>query len=84
MLIYLLFSLAYLVGVTLTAFLPTAEVLPFGIDPILVNSFQGFYAFMNVFPPLAIVLQAFLLYCGFRLALLLFKVILGARAPNLN
>jgi len=84
MITFLLFNLLYLFALVLTSWLPDATLLPFGIDPIVVSAFGGFRALMAVFPPLEVVLTAFLLYAGFRLSLMVFKIILGSRAPDLH
>lgn len=84
MLLFLLISLILALSQVLTAFLPSATTLPFGIDTFVVTAFSYFYAFIDIFPPMGVILQAFLVYLGFKLALLVFKIFLGHRAPELN
>lgn len=84
MILFLLISLILGLSQVLTSFLPAATTLPFGIDPILVTAMTYFQAFIKIFPPIGVFLEAFLLYLGFRLALLVFKVILGHRAPSME
>lgn len=69
-------------GEVLSSIFGIVTVLPFGIDPILVSAVGSFKAFMVIFPPLQIVFQAFMIYLGFRMTLLVFKLILGSRSPH--
>lgn len=84
MLLYLIFSLIYLITVTLTSWLPSAATLPFGLDTIVLSMYQGLQTIITVFPPLSVVLTAFLIYAGFRLGLMFFRILIGHRAPDLN
>lgn len=68
----------------LFGFLPPADVLPWGMDPIVSQAISYFNAFIVIFPPIGVVFQAFILYLGFRLAMLLIKLILGNRTPAHN
>lgn len=64
------------------SFLPSVTTLPYGIDPIAVQAMGYVRAMIVIFPPLGVILQAFLYYLGFRLILAIVKVILGGRAPH--
>ncbi len=68
----------------LTAWLPSGLTLPFGLDTIFQTTFSYLYAFIEIFPPMGIVLQAFIVYLGFRIGLMILKVFLGSRSPSLN
>lgn len=54
---------------------PTITTLPFGIDEILVTGVGGYRALAVIFPPLDIVLTAFLIYLGFRIGLRIFRML---------
>jgi len=70
----------------LTFWLPGAGqyplYLPWGLDDIVVSSFTYFKSFVAVFPPLEIVLQAFLLYLGWKIAMMFLRLFIGNRTPN--
>lgn len=81
MILQILFSIVFSIVTLLFSFLPDGNTLPFGIDNILITATQYFYAFVDVFPPMGIVLQAFLYYLGFKIAMLILKLFIGHRAP---
>lgn len=60
-------------------FLPgTGQVpllLPWGVDEALSTGVSGYKQLSTVFPPFDIVLQAFLVYIGFRLVIQLLKAV---------
>ena len=62
-----------------TAFLPGAGQvplpLPWGLDSIMTQAVQAYKALAGAFPPFQTVLDAFIIYLGFRLVLKIIKVI---------
>ena len=50
-------------------------LLPWGIDSIMVQGVQGYKILATAFPPFTVVLNAFLIYIGFRIALQLLKAV---------
>jgi len=81
MILQILFSLIYIIAVLLFAFLPPGDILPWGLDPIFLNASMFFRTFMDIFWPLEIVLNTFLLYLGFLIAMRIMKLFIGHRAP---
>lgn len=78
---YLLLGL----GTVLTAlfsFLPRVTVLPWGIDGWLSSGVGMFDSIVQGFPLFGTVMQAFLLYLGFRLTLKVLKLVMGSRTPQ--
>lgn len=65
----------------LTSWLPTVTTLPF-IDSYLVSAMGGIHSLIENFPILQDVLTAFLIYLGFKLALLVMKLFMGSRTPT--
>lgn len=85
------FLIILLIGVLqfLTAWLPTGPdsvgiTLPWGLDDLLINAMSYFRAFIEIFPPAGVVLQAFIIYLGFKLGLMILKLFLGARSPQIQ
>lgn len=74
----IIYSLIQVVGL-LTGFLPNSgEVplkIPYGIDEILLQGIGGYNMLSTYFPPFQVVLTAFLIYFGFRLALMIIRAI---------
>lgn len=56
-------------------FFPQVTALPFGIDAILVQGMGYVYFLKGIFPPLGIMLTGFLFVIGFKVVMLLFKMI---------
>lgn len=59
-------------------------LLPWGLDNILIVGFAYLNAFIDIFPPIGIVLEAFIIYLGFRLGMIFLKLFIGHRAPVTN
>lgn len=80
------FILAFFIflGNILTSIFGSVDVLPFGMDAILVSAVGSFKAFIHIFPPAQIVFNAFMIYISFRFVLLVMKLILGSRAPHIS
>lgn len=49
--------------------------LPWGVDNILVTGVSGYKMLAQYFPPFTVVLDAFLIYIGFKLAVRLLRMI---------
>lgn len=67
---------------TLVSWLPTADTLPWGLDDIWTDAIAYFKGFTELFPPMEIVFQAFMIYLGFRLLLIVVKIFVGSRVPH--
>lgn len=50
-------------------------LLPWGLDNLLIQGVTGFKILSTAFPPFQIVLQAFIIYIGFRIIMQLLKAI---------
>lgn len=81
MLLSIFFFLVSFVAIVLTSFLPAGDVLPYNLDPLVLNAVTYYNLFAEIFWPLQIVMQAFIYYLGFLIAMKLMKLILGHRAP---
>jgi len=57
------------------SWLPVVEVLPWGLDNILSDSVGYFKSFMVIFPPVATIFTAFMLYFAFRVTLLTLRLL---------
>jgi len=83
----LFFILAGVLG-ALLQFLPgygeIPLLLPWGIDSILVYGVSLFKLVAIAIPPLSVVLNAFLYYVIFKIALLVLRLFIGHRAPEVN
>lgn len=77
-----LFSFLIMIAKVIFGWLPIVTELPWGIDEIFVTAIQTFKGVMGYFPPLEVVLGAFLIYAGFRLGLIVLKIFLAHRAPH--
>lgn len=55
--------------------LPIITELPWGIDSVLVNGLGGYRAMAVFFPPLTVVMTAFIIYLGFRIVVMVIKAI---------
>lgn len=66
--------------------LPTVTTLPtiggFDIDSALVSGMGGFDTFINIVWPIAIVWDGFIILMGYYSIKMLFKFVLGHRAPG--
>lgn len=82
MIIVILFSLIFSLVTLMFSFLPDGNVLPFGTDNILVTAVQTVYAFIDVFPPIGIVFQAFSVFILYKIGMLILRLFIGHRAPN--
>lgn len=65
----------------LTAFLPSVTTLPYGMDGYLIEAIGYWNSFIGIFPPFQDVFNAFCVYLGFRVTLMLLRLIFGHRAP---
>lgn len=81
MILQILYSLLYIVLTLLFSWLPDGSFLPWGTDPIFIEAVSYFRAFMIIFWPLEIVLEVFLVYLLFLLAMKILKFFVGHRAP---
>lgn len=81
MIIFYLLKLLISIGTVLTGFFGRVDILPFGIDSILVTMVGYFKAAIITLPYLEIVFTYFLWVIGFEIALKVLKVILGSRSP---
>jgi len=75
---FILYGLSFL----LSPF-PTVDVLPFGVDELLLNGFGYFRIISEAFPPFALMLEVTLWYLGYRVGLIILKVFMGHRTPHL-
>jgi len=64
------------------AMFPTVTELPWGVDNFVVSGVGYYKALMHFFPPFSTVLNAFLIYIGFRLGILILRFFLGSRTPT--
>jgi len=76
---FLFFILTTLVSL-IFAFLPSGDRLPYGLDDTLITAVAYYNQFAESFWFLEIIIQAFVLYLGFLIALVIIKLILGTRA----
>jgi len=66
----------------LTVWLPDGLTLPYGLDNLFIRFVGTIHVFFVVFPPLVDVMFAVTIYIGFRLVLLILRMILGSRVPS--
>jgi len=59
----------------LSAVLPNVSVLPFGIDPILVQGAGYLHYIMDIFPPLQAIFNGLLWIIGFKLTMMFIRII---------
>lgn len=64
--------------------LPTVTVLPFNLEGTIYNAVGMIHTLVLFFPPLGTVMTAFAVYVGFRMTLVVMKLILGSRLPTIN
>ena len=88
MLINTIFYLVNAALALLFSWLPDGTTLPtFGsvnLDTVFSNG-VGYYRFLaTIFPPLTTVLTAATIYLGFKVVMLIIKLILGSRTPQIN
>jgi len=57
------------------SWLPRVDILPLGIDGYLSSAITSFKAFSEIFPPLALIFQAFMFYMAFKVSLLTLKLL---------
>ncbi len=55
--------------------LPIITELPWGMDATLTNAVGGYKAMAVFFPPLSIIMTAFLIYLGFRITIIVLRVV---------
>lgn len=81
MILYLLIQVVIYALSLVFAVFPTVTVLPWGIDDVLANGMGYYRNLMEIFPPLSTVLNAVLIYFGYRLAIIVLRFFLGSRTP---
>jgi len=62
--------------------LPKVDVLPWGVGDFLAQGVSGYKTLMAFFPPMSTVLDAFLIYVGVNVAIMVLKFFLGSRVPS--
>jgi len=78
---FIIIAVLYLFSLFLAPF-PTVTELPWGVDSFFSNG-MGYYRQLMVYlPPLSTVLDAFLIYIGFRLSIIILRFFLGSRTPT--
>jgi len=82
MILFLLIQmLIYVFSLVLAPF-PVVTELPWGVDAFFSDG-MGYYRYLaEFFPPFSTVLQAFLLYIAFKLAIIVLRFFLGSRTPT--
>lgn len=75
MLLYIILQIPVLVVTALTQFFPTVTSLPFGVDALLQSGMGWFLYLASLVPPLMALWQAFLWILGWKLALMVFRII---------
>ena len=60
---------------TFLGFFPIVTTLPWGLDSTVSFAIGLFKGFANIFPPITAVFTTFMIYLGFRVALMLFGVV---------
>ena len=75
MIVEIFFFIIITISYALTSSFPTTTplTLPWGIDPIILSGVEGYRTLAQSFPPFTLVLNAFLIYIGFRLGLQFLK-----------
>lgn len=81
MIVYLLIQLLIFALSVVFAVFPTVDTLPWGVDSVLTDGMGYFRGLMLIFPPLSTVLNAVLIYFGYRLAIIVLRFFLGSRSP---
>jgi len=82
MLLYLLFSMLVKMINGLFSLFPVVEILPFGIDSVLVQGVAYLQFLITVFPPLGLMLDAMLIVISFKLILKAVAMIPIFLGPN--
>lgn len=59
----------------LTAWLPTVDTLPFGVEDYLAMGVGYFRALADFFPPLYTLLTVFVVYFGFKVTLMSLRLV---------
>lgn len=67
----------------LLGWLPEVSTIPV-VDSYLVSASQGLHKLVEIVPFFGDLLTAFLVYIGFRLTMIVAKVLLGSRMPMYN
>lgn len=62
-------------GLAFGLILPKVDTLPWGMDTYLQQGVQGYRMLMIYFPPFETVLNAFLIYLGFKIIMQVLKAI---------
>lgn len=83
-----IFSLLILVLGAVFGLLPDATTLPtwggVNLDTIFSNGFGYVRYLATIFPPLTVIISAASIYLGFRLILIIVKLVLGHRSPQVH
>lgn len=81
MILYLVIQALLFILSLIFAVFPTVETLPWGVDSVLSDGMGYYRTLMDVFPPLSTVLNAVLIYIGYKLAIIVLRFFLGSRTP---
>jgi len=81
MIVFYFLKMLILIGSGLTAVFGRADILPFGSDSYFVLFFGWINYIATDMWPLHYVLQCFALYIGWRIGVLVVRLLLGHRAP---
>jgi len=82
MLTIFLLNLLTFAGNMLSSIFGTVDVLPFGTDPYFETAFGWLRSLQDVVWPINVILVCFLAYAGFKVSLILLKLVFGSRAPS--
>lgn len=77
-----IFSIIVSIFSFLFSALPTVSQLPWGTDTFLLSSFSVVRGISTVFPPLSTGLFILLYFVLYKSGLILFRLVLGHRAPK--
>jgi len=78
---FLLVALVYVVSLIFAVF-PTVTELPWGVDNFMTAG-VGYYKLMaESYPPFLTFFNAFVIYLGFRLSIIVLRFFLGSRTPT--
>lgn len=80
-LFFIIFAIIGIPGSYLPGYGSVPLLLPWGLDEVFLLAMQYFYAFVAIFPPLGIVMTAFLFLLLWKLIHLFIKLFLGSRSP---
>lgn len=82
MLVLFLLDFISVASSVLFSWLPSSEILPWGIDSVFVTMASYFRGAIETLPYLEVVLSVFIYGVLFEIGLMVVKVFLGHRAPN--